>query len=52
MKVGYAVLYEDGELVISKNHTLLQKKIIKDYGEFEDTNVSWINETNKIKICG
>ena len=29
MKVGYAVLYEDGELVISKNHTLLQKKIKK-----------------------
>ena len=32
MKVGYAVLYEDGELVISKNHTLLRKIIIKDYG--------------------
>ena len=49
MKVGYVVLYEDGELVISKNHTLLQKKIIKDYGEFEDTDVLWKNETNKIK---
>ena len=49
MKVGYAVLYEDGELVISKNHTLLQKKIIKDYDEFEDTDVPWKNETNKIK---
>ena len=49
MKVGYVVLYEDGELVISKNHTLLQKKIIKDYGEFEDTNVPWENEIEKIK---
>ena len=49
MKVGYAVLYEDGELVISKNHTLLQKKIKKDYGEFEDTNIQWKNESSKIK---
>ena len=49
MKVGYAVLYEDGELVISKNHTLLQKKIIKDYGEFEDTNVPWKDELEKIE---
>ena len=49
MKVGYAVLYEDGELVISKNHTVLKRKIIKDYGKFEDTNVSWKNESNKIK---
>ena len=49
MKVGYAVLYEDGELVISKDHTLLQKRIIKDYGEFEDTNVSWKKESIKIK---
>ena len=49
MNVGYAALYEDGELVISKNHTLLQKKIIKDYGEFEDTNVPWKNDFNKIK---
>ena len=49
MKVGYVVLYEDGELVISKNHTLLQKKIIKDYGEFEDTDVPWKNEIEKIE---
>ena len=49
MKVGYVVLYEDGELVISKNHTVLKRKIIKDYGEFEDTDVLWKNETNKIK---
>ena len=26
MNVGYAVLYEDGTLVISKNYTILQKK--------------------------
>ena len=50
MKVGYVVLYEDGELVISKNHTLLQKKIIKDYGEFEDTNVPWDPDCLHIKI--
>ena len=49
MKVGYAVLYENGELVISKNHTLLQKIIIKDYGEFEDINVPWKNEYSQIK---
>ena len=49
MKVGYAILYEDGELVISKNHTLLQKKIIKDYGKFEDTCVPWKRESAKIK---
>ena len=53
MKVGYAVLYDNGELVISKNHTILSKKIDKDYGEFEDTSVSWKNESkniNKVKI--
>ena len=49
MKVGYVVLYEDGELVISKNHTLLQKKIKKYYGEFEDKDVPWKNDFNKIK---
>ena len=50
MKVGYAVLYDNGELVISKNHTLLllQKKIIKDYGKFYDTNVPWLNEPEQI----
>ena len=41
MKVGYAVLYEDGTLVISKKHTILQKPIYKDYGEFDDTDVPW-----------
>ena len=49
MKVGYAVLYIAGTLVISKNHTLLQQSIIKDYGEFEDTDVPWGNESSKIK---
>ena len=49
MKVGYVVLYEDGELVISNNHTLLQKNIIKDYGEFEDTDVPWEKESSQIK---
>ena len=49
MKVGYVVLYEDGELVISKEHTILQKPIYQDYGEFEDTDVPWINDSNEIE---
>ena len=49
MKVGYAVLYIAGTLVISKNHNLLQKSIIKDYGEFEGTDVPWKKESIKIK---
>ena len=49
MKVGYVVLYEDGELVISKKHTVLQKKIEKDYGEFEYINIPWKNDKKKIK---
>ena len=49
MKVGYAVLYEDGELVISKNHTLLQKNIIKDYGLFKDNDIPWRFDELKIK---
>ena len=49
MKVGYAILYMDGELVISKNHTLLKRTIKKDYGEFEDTNVPWIDELEQIE---
>ena len=49
MKVGYAVLYENEELVISKNHTVLKKKIIKNYGEFDDTNVPWEKESRQIK---
>ena len=39
MKIGYAILYANGELVISKNHTILSKKIYKDYGAFEDISV-------------
>ena len=53
MKVGYATLYDDGELVISQSHTILSKKIYKDYGEFEDTSVPWKNESkniNNVKI--
>ena len=49
MKVGYAVLYTDGTLVISKNHSLLKRKIIKDYGEFEDINVPWKKESEQIE---
>ena len=49
MKVGYVVLYTDGELVISKNNTFSNKNSIKDYGEFDDTNVPWKNEVSKIK---
>ena len=50
MKVGYAVLYEDGTLTISKKYTILQKPIYKDYGKFEDYNRPWINDTDEIKI--
>ena len=49
MKVGYVVLYEDGELVISKEHTILPKPIYQDYGEFEDTKVPWKRAYEKIK---
>ena len=49
MKVGYAILYKNGELIISKNHSLLKRTIIKDYGEFEDINVPWKKESEQIK---
>ena len=49
MIVGYAVLYKDGTLVISKKHSMLSKKVRKDYGQFEDTNVPWKNEIKKIE---
>ena len=49
MKVGYAVLYEDGTLTISKKYTILPKPIYKDYGEFEDRKISWKNDKKKIK---
>ena len=48
MKIGYAILYANGELVISKNHTILSKKVYKDYGEFEDTSVPWENDSKQI----
>ena len=51
MKVGYVVLYDDGELVISKNHTILSKTIDIDYGEFEDDDLNspWYSDSKKIK---
>ena len=49
MKVGYAVLYEDGTLTISKEHIILSHKNYMDFGEFEDNDCPWNNETNKIK---
>ena len=49
MKVGYVILYEDGTLTISKEHTILPKPIYKDYGEFEDRKISWKNDKKKIK---
>jgi len=58
MEVGYTVLYEDGTLVISANpikkfkkFTILslRKNIYKDYGKFDDDNVPWKREYNKIK---
>ena len=50
MKVGYAVLYEDGTLVISKEHTILPKSIYKDFAEFEDTYIPWRCESYYEKI--
>ena len=50
MIVGYAVLYKDGTLVISKKHSILSKKVRKDYGQFEDTNVPWGPDCLHIKI--
>ena len=47
MKVGYAVLYEDGTLTISKKYTILQKPIYKDYGEFDDRKIPWKNDKKK-----
>ena len=57
MKVGYAVLYEDGELVISADSIKLSKKSIifflkkryKDYGKFDDDNIPWKEDSKKIK---
>ena len=41
MEVGYTVLYEDGELVISKEYTILQKSILENFGEFDAKIVPW-----------
>ena len=49
MKVGYAVLYEDGTLTISKEHTILPKPILKDYDKFEDGLRPWLLSSEKIK---
>ena len=58
MEVGYTVLYKDGTLVISANPIkqfkkfsifYLRKNIYKDYGKFDDDNVPWKREYNKIK---
>ena len=49
MKVGYAVLYEDGTLTISKNYIILQRPILRDYGKFNDTDVPWVNKSKTIK---
>ena len=49
MIVGYAILYEDGTLTISKKHTILPKKNYIDYGKFEDSDIPWYYENNKIK---
>ena len=50
MKVGYAILYDDGTLTISKDYTILSKEVYKNYCEFEDTNVPWKNDYAEIKI--
>ena len=49
MTVGYAILYEDGELIISKTHTVLSKTVYKDYEEFDDEYVPWKYEVSYIK---
>lgn len=50
MKVGYAVLYENGTLVISKNYTILNKIVDKNYGKFSDKKIPWLEHGNKIKM--
>lgn len=52
MKVGYAVLYDDGLLVISNAKLNLKRTVFKDFGEFEDDEIPWNREKqdiNKIK---
>ena len=49
VKVGYAVLYKDGTLTISKKHTILQTPIYIDFGEFDDNKIPWYHEREFIK---
>ena len=49
VKVGYAILYEDGTLTISKKHTILQTPIYIDFGEFDDNKIPWYHEIEFIK---
>ena len=48
MKVGYAVLYDDGTLVISNAKLNLKKTVFKDFGEFEDDKIPWNQENQDI----
>ena len=38
---GYAILYLDGELVISNSHTVLPKDVFFDYGQFDESKAPW-----------
>lgn len=49
MKVGYAVLYDDGTLVISNTKLNFKKTVLTDFGEFEDDTIPWNNENQDIK---
>lgn len=44
MVIGYAVLYNNGELVISKNPISLNLSIRIDFGKFDENNVPWKND--------
>ena len=48
MKVGYAVLYDDGTLVISNAKLNLKKTVFKDFGKFEDDKIPWNQENQDI----
>ena len=48
MKVGYAVLYDDGLLIISNAKLNLKKTVFKDFGEFEDDAIPWNYENQDI----
>ena len=49
VKVGYAILYKDGTLTISKKHTILQTPIYIDFGEFDYNKIPWYHEREFIK---